>query len=166
MRVINKRCKHCKCVYPYQASGDGCFDISNSSTYCSSCQRIINKALKEKEPEYTAKWREFPSDEVTVRKLITIQDRYVEWLQEDNKQILVFYRAFLSLGEHEKGITYGFYGPYDNKWTNRIFEEGKKAFYKGIDYSCLIVNMKTYTIKVKWEWNIEEKDWGNHEWDL
>jgi len=45
MVIEQKRCSHCKVKYLYQASGDGCHDITNDEKYCHNCKDTINKAL-------------------------------------------------------------------------------------------------------------------------
>lgn len=40
-----KRCAHCKIVYAYQSSGEGCHHEDNNDTYCPDCMHEINKAL-------------------------------------------------------------------------------------------------------------------------
>ena len=67
MRHYSRRCEHCKSVYAYQASGNGCFHPDNDNRFCNDCMHVINSALNDVEPKFEDTWIE--TDEVTFDQL-------------------------------------------------------------------------------------------------
>lgn len=67
-----KRCIHCRTVYTYQASGNGCHHELNDDNYCPVCKAAIVAALK-KIPRKFEKSFEI-TDEVTYEYLKKIRD--------------------------------------------------------------------------------------------
>lgn len=55
------RCKHCLDVYEYQSSGWGCLEAENSSEYCPTCKKAINKALENVPPKFDVEWVDDPT---------------------------------------------------------------------------------------------------------
>lgn len=76
MRVVQKRCVHCKITYPYTISGGNPGRFENS-TYCPDCSEVVYKALSKVPPKFQKTWA--PTTAVTLSQL---QD----WGQENEKE--------------------------------------------------------------------------------
>ena len=66
MLHVFKRCRHCKKVYKFQASGI-CTSLYNDDTYCPDCKKIIDDALNSVPKKYSEIFVE--TDEVTYEYL-------------------------------------------------------------------------------------------------
>lgn len=92
-----KRCKHCQTKYYYQASGDGCFNPTNDSSYCPSCKELINEALKDVTVKFKKICLPVPIDHgVTIE---IFNQKYKEW---EDSVILKFYRCRYGTPENFK----------------------------------------------------------------
>lgn len=61
------RCSHCKIIYNYQPSGEGCDRETNDSVYCPDCMRVIIDALSkvpEKVEEFWVDCKDVSLDEI------------------------------------------------------------------------------------------------------
>lgn len=91
-----KRCKHCKTVYTWQASGDGCFHELNDENYCPVCKKVIVETLKSIPQKFKKVWVE--TKEVTY-------DYLKEKRTEKEKGGLCMRRVYASLFNSETGAS-------------------------------------------------------------
>jgi rubredoxin len=96
MMHLIKRCRHCKTVYTWQASGEGCFNELNDETYCPDCKKVIIEALKSVSQKFKKVWVE--TDEVTY-------DYLKEKRAEKEKDGLCMRRVYASLFNSETGAS-------------------------------------------------------------
>lgn len=135
MMHFMKRCKHCKTVYAWQASGNGCFHELNDETYCPDCKKIINEALKSVPQKFKSIFVE--TDEVTY-------DYLKEKRAEKEKGGLCMRRVYASLFNTEKGT----------HEVNDAFDVDDKQYL--VQYWS--DNPSVIKIKVLKEQNIETKE--------
>lgn len=89
MKVISKRCKHCKTVYSYQMSGHGDYTYNND-TYCPDCYKVILESLKSVDVKFEK--IKLPSTDMSVEEF---EKRYEEYKKQiENSQYgLMAYRV-------------------------------------------------------------------------
>lgn len=75
VRIITKRCSHCRSPYDYYASGV-VHKKYNDGIYCPSCARAISDALAAIPVRFKSVWEE--TDEMTVEELLEIRKEKLE----------------------------------------------------------------------------------------
>ncbi len=84
MRIVNKRCVHCKSIYSYQRSGHGDYTFNNDR-YCPECYKVILKALKHVNIKFEK--AKYPTMEITTEEF---KQKYEEHIKSS---ILVLHRV-------------------------------------------------------------------------
>jgi hypothetical protein len=93
-----KRCRHCKTVYTWQASGEGCFHELNDEDYCPVCKKAIIEALKSLPQKFKKVWVE--TDEVTYDYLKAERAK-----QDEKSGGLCMRRVYVSLFNFKTGAS-------------------------------------------------------------
>lgn len=166
MRKILKRCKHCKSIYSFQASGQAALK-ENDDTYCSDCMNAIQESLKDIPIKREPRFREFPASKELIEKILLVDENYRKYRKSKEPLWLNVHRVILT-SDNWLVVTFGFYNPNYASIFEMITKDSIKTpeeiFERDIHYNCTLVNSKEELIQIEWEWDSENNQWKDYPW--
>lgn len=125
MDFRERRCRHCKIIYSYQISGEGCMSKLNDWIFCPTCVEVVNDALAQVPIKCARLWVTRP--DIPVADVVILPAGMVREVMVGAKVDRAKHPSFPD--RHFRVIT------MDQQWGGKVFveEEVEMDLLRGVE---------------------------------